>query len=122
MIKRIAVTLLLAIVMAGIFLAGRFLFGDAPATGRVSELGKYQGYSKSLFNGSRRRSDYLTLKDGTKLAYDLILPAKDGVTASEPLPVLFKYTPYLRTPSCSILTGRPDSGCGCATGSQTRAG
>jgi len=30
-------------------------------------------------------------------AYDLILPTKGGVPAGKPLPVLFKYTPYLRT-------------------------
>jgi len=64
---------------------------------KVSELGKYQGYSEKLYDGNKRVSDYLTLSDGTRLAYDLILPAKKGVPANEPLPVLFKYTPYLRT-------------------------
>ena len=42
-------------------------------------------------------SDYLTLSNGTRLAYDLILPTKSGVACDRPLPVLFKYTPYLRT-------------------------
>jgi putative CocE/NonD family hydrolase len=37
------------------------------------------------------------LSNGTRLAYDLILPMKKGVPASGRLPVLFKYTPYLRT-------------------------
>ena len=44
-----------------------------------------------------RRSDYLTLSDGTQLAYDVLLPTRDGVPADEPLPVLFKLTPYLCT-------------------------
>ncbi len=64
---------------------------------KVSELGRYQGFSNAIYNGSKRRSDYLTLTDGVRLAYDLILPTKDRVPASERLPVLFKYTPYLRT-------------------------
>ncbi len=64
---------------------------------RVSEFGKYQGYSKAIYDGHKRISDYLTMSNGTRLAYDLILPTKKGVPASGPLPVLFKYTPYLRT-------------------------
>jgi putative CocE/NonD family hydrolase len=64
---------------------------------KVSEFGKYQGYSKEIYDGNKRISDYLTLSNGTRLAYDLILPTRKGVPASEPLPVLFKYTPYLRT-------------------------
>lgn len=65
--------------------------------GKMSEFGKYQGYSETIFDGNKRISDYLTLSDGRRLAYDLILPTKKGVPASKPLPVLFKYTPYLRT-------------------------
>jgi uncharacterized protein len=64
---------------------------------KVSEFGKYQGYSEKVYDGTKRTSDYLTLANGTRLAYDLILPTKGGVPAGEPLPVLFKYTPYLRT-------------------------
>jgi len=64
---------------------------------KVSEFGKYQGYSEAVYDGTKRISDYLTLSNGTRLAYDLILPTKKGAPASTPLPVLFKYTPYLRT-------------------------
>jgi putative CocE/NonD family hydrolase len=63
---------------------------------RISEFGKYQGYSESVYNGTQRTSDYLTLSDGTRLAYDLIIPTQRGVLADKPLPVLFKYTPYGR--------------------------
>ena len=64
---------------------------------KISEFGRYEGYSEALFDGTRRTSDYLTLSNGTRLAYDLILPTKNGVACDRPLPVLFKYTPYLRT-------------------------
>lgn len=63
---------------------------------KISEVGKYQGYTEVAYDGWKRTSDYLSLSDGTQLAYDLFLPSKDGVPADEPLPVLFKYTPYNR--------------------------
>ena len=64
---------------------------------KVSEFGKYQGYSEAIYDGNKRISDYLTLSNGTRLAYDLFLPTKKGIPANKPLPVLFKYTPYTRT-------------------------
>ncbi len=63
---------------------------------KVSELGRYHGFSAADYDGSERRSDYLTLTDGRRLAYDLILPTRNGIVAEQRLPVLFKYTPYLR--------------------------
>ena len=74
-----------------------FAHQQSVAQTRVSGFGKYQGYSEAIYDGTQRISDYLTLSDGTRLAYDLILPMKGGVLADRPLPVLFKYTPYLRT-------------------------
>jgi putative CocE/NonD family hydrolase len=73
------------------------LYKKSVAQVKVSEFGKYQGYSEKIYDGTQRVSDYLTLSNGTKLAYDLILPTKKGVRANKPLPVLFLYTPYLRT-------------------------
>ena len=67
-----------------------------PSAATKSLFGKYQGYSEATYDGNERMSNYLTLSDGTRLAYDLILPSKNGVPAAEPLPVLFKYTIYLR--------------------------
>jgi putative CocE/NonD family hydrolase len=63
---------------------------------RISEFGKYQGYTEKAYDDSQRSSDYLTLSDGTRVAYDLFLPTKKGIPADKPLPVLFLYTPYLR--------------------------
>jgi predicted acyl esterase len=58
-------------------------------------LGWYHGYPAAVYSGYERRSQYLALDDGTRLAYDLLLPAKRRLPAVEPPPVLFKYTPYL---------------------------
>jgi hypothetical protein len=63
----------------------------------VSSPGRFPGTAAAVYDGSVRTSRYLPLADGTRLAYDLILPAKGGRPAEEPLPALFKYTPYLRT-------------------------
>jgi uncharacterized protein len=63
----------------------------------ISEFGKYQGYSEAVYDGTQRTSDYLTISDGTQLAYDVIIPTRKGIPADKPLPVLFKYTPYGRT-------------------------
>jgi len=93
--KSINFKILLALVLV---IVGMVYFFDKSSNDeKISELGKYQGYSEKIYDGHIRRSEYLTLADGTRLAYDLILPTKDDVPASEPLPVLFKYTPYLRT-------------------------
>ena len=74
-----------------------FFYSRQASQGVVSEFGKYHGYTPQPYDGYRRLSDYMTLSDGTRVAYDLILPTKNGVPADQPLPVLFKYTPYMRT-------------------------
>ncbi len=95
-------------VIVAVFLALAVLIyvrADA-ASGKTSALGQYKGYSQAVYDGSRRSSDYLPLPNGTKLAYDLILPTKNGKPAAERLPVLFKYTPYLRTFTLFDQNGR----------------
>lgn len=84
-------------IVSSLIVTAMFLVNRSQAAGRkVSRFGQYKGYSKASYDGYERRSQYLTLENGTRLAYDLLLPTSDGVPANEPLPVLFKYTPYLR--------------------------
>jgi len=90
---KLKLALLAAVLAVAIFL----LYRSQTYQEKVSTFGRYHGYSEARYDGFQCASDYLTLADGTRLAYDLILPSKHGVPASEPLPVLFKYTPYLRT-------------------------
>jgi putative CocE/NonD family hydrolase len=63
----------------------------------VSAFGEYTGQSPAPYDGGHRTSAYLTLPDGTRLAYDLVRPSRGGTPAAGPFPVLFKFTPYLRT-------------------------
>lgn len=96
MLKMIAGKTVLCFTVA--LVAATALFSARKTGGeRISAFGQYKGYSEARYDGSERRSEYLTLANGTRLAYDLLLPTKDGVPADEPLPVLFKYTPYLRS-------------------------
>jgi putative CocE/NonD family hydrolase len=93
-ISKVAVV---SLVVAAVAVALFFLYNRRSGPKKVSRFGQYRGYSEAIYDGYVRRSDYLTLADGTKLAYDVLLPTKNGVPADEPLPVLFKFTPYLRT-------------------------
>jgi putative CocE/NonD family hydrolase len=85
---------LIAVVLA---IAAFLLYKKQAGQVKVSEFGKYQGYSQAIYSGTMRVSDYLTLSNGTRLAYDLILPTQKDIPTDKPLPVLFLYTPYLRT-------------------------
>jgi putative CocE/NonD family hydrolase len=90
---RFLIVLVLLVLLFGV----SWLYKRSVPQKKVSEFGKYQGYSEAIYDGARRTSDYMTLSNGTRLAYDLILPTRKGLPASGRLPVLFKYTPYLRT-------------------------
>ena len=46
---------------------------------RVSGLGQYQGYSAREYDSSVRSSLYITMRDGVRLAADIIRPARAGV-------------------------------------------
>jgi putative CocE/NonD family hydrolase len=91
--KAVAASLIIVIVIVALF----FLYMRQAGRAKISSFGKYQGYSEAVYDGYQRRSEYLTLSNGTRLAYDLIFPTKKGVPAKGPLPTLFKYTPYNRT-------------------------
>jgi hypothetical protein len=65
------IVLLVALVVLGVLiLVIQGQAGQQP----ISAFGRYQGYTETLYDGMQRTSDYLTLSDGTRLAYDLILP------------------------------------------------
>jgi len=95
--KLFATKMIYPIIAVVLVIAFFVLFRKQGRQVRESGFGKYQGYSEETYDGNKRVSDYLTLSNGTRLAYDLYLPTKHDVPADKPLPVLFKYTPYLRT-------------------------
>lgn len=67
--------------------------GQAP---KVSRPGQYSGYSSVRFDGYEMTSQYVAVRDGTRLAIDVFRPTSNGKAADEKLPVLWMHTPYNR--------------------------
>ncbi|HEV7138278.1 MAG TPA: CocE/NonD family hydrolase [Steroidobacteraceae bacterium] len=63
---------------------------------RISEPGYYSGYAPAAYDGYRRTSFYVAVRDGTRLAVDLFRPTLHGVLAKQKLPVVWMNTPYNR--------------------------
>ncbi len=73
-----------------------------PQDDRVSEFGRYEGYSVERFDGWETTSRYVEMRDGVKLAVDVTRPTKDGVVTDEPLPVIWTHSRYHRNPRVVI--------------------
>lgn len=54
------------------------------------------GLQERTYDGHQRTSFYVAVRDGTKLAVDLYRPTRNGVVATENLPVVWMHTPYNR--------------------------
>lgn len=52
--------------------------------------------SPQLYDGYRRTSQYLTMRDGVRLAVDILRPTRNGELHSEPLPVVWTHHRYNR--------------------------
>lgn len=63
---------------------------------KVSVPGNYHGFAKPEYNGTKYFSQYITMRDGVKIAVSYFRPTKDGELHTEPLPVIWRYTPYGR--------------------------
>jgi len=66
------------------------------AAQRVSTLGHYQGYSEAVFDGWVRTSQYVAVRDGTRIAIDIFRPTNKGVLHEKPLPVIWEHRRYQR--------------------------
>jgi uncharacterized protein len=62
----------------------------------LSQPGKYKGYSQPLYGEIATTSQYITMRDGTKLAVLIRRPAQDGKPVSDPLPVIWTHNRYHR--------------------------
>jgi hypothetical protein len=63
---------------------------------RISKFGEYRGYSEAVYDSWVRTSRYLTMRDGTKIAIDIVRPAKEGKVHQQPLPVIWTHNRYRR--------------------------
>ena len=86
--------------------AAMILAGSAHGGGpeRVSSFGNYDGYTDATYTQWVRASQYVHMRDGVRLAVDVVRPAVDGVAVSEPLPVIYTMQRYGRS---HIYPGKP---------------
>jgi predicted acyl esterase len=66
------------------------------AASPVSRPGHYEGYSPVLYDGAERTSVYVPVRDGTRIAIDIIRPTMRGKPVETRLPVVWMNTPYNR--------------------------
>jgi putative CocE/NonD family hydrolase len=86
---------------AGAALAAVGLFRTSSVSGataddRVSALGVYRGYSNERFDAWKRTSQYVAVRDGTRLAVDIFRPTIGSVLHSDKLPVIWTSKRYQR--------------------------
>jgi putative CocE/NonD family hydrolase len=68
----------------------------APQVEKISRFGQYTGFSEAKYDSFVRISQYLTMRDGVKIAIDIIRPAADGKAVAEKLPVVWTHNRYRR--------------------------
>ncbi len=64
---------------------------------RISSPGRYSGYSTELYSEWVLNSQYVRVRDQTRLAVDIFRPAVNGVAVDTAYPVLLGVTPYRRS-------------------------
>ncbi|HRE48685.1 MAG TPA: CocE/NonD family hydrolase [Aggregatilineales bacterium] len=63
---------------------------------KISRLGEYRGYGESIYDSWVRTSQYVPVRDGTRLAVDIVYPAEGGKIAQGQFPILFVHERYGR--------------------------
>jgi len=86
----------LIILFAFLILPGCSKSDTGVPEGAVSEFGRYEKYSEPVYEEWVRRSQYVTMRDGVKLAVDIVRPAVDGIPVEEPLPLVWAHHRYHR--------------------------
>jgi predicted acyl esterase len=69
---------------------------EEPTAQRLSSLGRYEGYSAVAFDGWMRTSQYVTVRDGTRIALDIFRPTNKGRLHAEALAAI-SGPPWTRT-------------------------
>ena len=85
----------------------------APTTkpDRVSAFGVYRGYSDSLYSEWVRESHYVTMRDGVKIAVDIIRPAIKGIAVDQKMPVVWTHSRYHRgSPPAAVFQASRELG------------
>ena len=85
-----------AVALVALLAAGVGVGLEAQTQDRVSRFGEYKGYSAPVYDSWVRTSRYLAMRDGVRLAADIIRPALKGKVEEKALPAIFIHTRYRR--------------------------
>lgn len=86
---------ILIIALTTAFAAGGCAPQQTRKTGeKVSRPFEYSGYSAPEYEGFVKRSEYVTMSDGVRIAVDIFIPAEGP--PRDAFPVTLEYTPYSR--------------------------
>ena len=96
--RRVVMLLVFSGTMCGIGCSS----GPGQDDGRVSEFGKYEGYSEERFDEWLTTSEYVEMRDGVRLAVEVTRPAVNGVAVDGPLPVVWTHSRYHRNPGAMV--------------------
>jgi putative CocE/NonD family hydrolase len=69
---------------------------SSTGTRKISTFGQYEGYSKEIYSGWKRLSQYIPVRDGTLLAADIYRPTKNDRIEDKPLPLIWTHERYHR--------------------------
>lgn len=89
----------IVVFLSFLFITINISTGQMNGIEKKSLPGKYSGYSKALYSDKYSlSSEYIEMRDGTKLAIDICRPVDKvtGKVITDPLPVLWMHTPYNR--------------------------
>jgi putative CocE/NonD family hydrolase len=64
---------------------------------RVSAPGSYRGYTEPVADGFHRTSEYITMRDGRRIAADIFLPTRAGKPLGNKAPGVLMLTGYRRS-------------------------
>jgi len=85
-----------SLVLAALVATAACSSAGTPAATRVSSPGHYEGYSTAQFDGYQRTSQYITMRDGVRLAIDILRPSKGGKVDEGKFPVVWTHHRYNR--------------------------
>lgn len=82
--------------VGGLLMAGLPGPGVAQQNAPLSRVGHYAAWDHPTYDGYKRTSEYVTMRDGVKIAIDVFRPTLKGQIEGRPLPVIWMNTPYNR--------------------------
>jgi uncharacterized protein len=98
-----AILAVLALLLTGLVPIAAQTSSNPDAAPAAAKFGDYAGIAQAPYDSWVRSSLYVKMRDGVRLAVDILRPAKKGTVETKPLPALWTHTRYRRA---VIVNGR----------------